>query len=158
MQALDALLQSPASAHIRTLLTGQESDFIKQHHKFHLPKQFTENSSQWFHLNFKKKKKKKRKKKKAQVNSSPGEAHSWDTKPGVCYQPRSPKVSCKWGLPRNSEVLVLSEDQNVSWERHPGPPGLVSKESCFKPHLTHTNLTLEMLLQEQNYGLKGKQR
>lgn len=59
---------------------------------------------------------------------------SRDTKPGVCYHPHSPKASCRSVLPRNSEVLVLSEDQNVSCKRHLGPPGLVSEESYFKPH------------------------
>lgn len=71
--------------------------------KFHLPKQLTGNSFQWFHLNFK----------KAQANNSPGEAHSQNTKKSVCYHSSSPKVSCKYELPRNSEVIVLSEDQNI---------------------------------------------
>lgn len=88
-------------------------------------------------------------------STSHQERHIHDTKLGVCYQPRSPKVSCRRiakkfrsiGFVRRSKCLL----------RHPGPPGLVSKESCFKSHLTHANLTLEMLSQEQNYVLKGKQ-
>lgn len=115
--------------------------------KFHLPKQLTENSFQWFHLNFK----------KAQVNNSPGEAHSQNTKKSVCYHSSPPKVSCKYESSRNSEVIVLSEDQNIFLKRNSGPPGLVSEESYFKPHLTHTNVTLQMLLREQEYVHKGKQ-
>lgn len=101
LQALDSLLREvlPRSGlglflqawnHIFSYATPEER---------HLPKQLTESSFQWFHLNFK----------KAQANSSPREAHSQNTKTSVCYHSTSPKVSCKYKSPRNSEIIVFKK-------------------------------------------------
>lgn len=95
---LNALLQSTAGANF----LYRTWTWILQH----LPKHFTENSFKWFHLNFKKK-------------SSSQHLTRRDTfmiQSWVCAISPDLQRLAAGGLPRNSEVLVLSEDQNVSWD------------------------------------------
>lgn len=74
----------------------------------------------------------------------------------MCYHSSSPKVSCKYEAPRNSEARVCQKIKMSFEEEIRGLQGLVSEESYFKPHLTRTNVTLEVLLQEQLDVHKGK--